>query len=1293
MKLKSWLNSLKCKTKRSRGVAQVAGVPQAAETMESRQLLSVSALFIPATGELNIQLDGQDSVRVSAAAGNVLVEVSTSGGGFTPVSSIGNVAASNVQSIVILGSDEANSIDLSGVTAAAFTANPTIEVDGANGDDTLLGSPDLADSLIGGDGNDSINGQGGNDTIVGGNGGDSITAGAGDDSIRSGDGQDSITGDAGNDTIDSGDGDDMISCGDGNDSVFAGNGQDSINGDLGDDTLNGDGGTDTVSGDAGNDSILGGEFGDSLLGGDGNDTINGQGGNDTIDGEAGDDSLLGAVGNDSLLGGDGNDLSNGNSGNDTIEGGNGNDLLYGGTGNDVIFDDFQLAANSFTGADTLLGQGGNDTLIAVGGPDSLDGGVGNDLLSTRLSGLIIDDLRFNEGNVTNTVTFNVRLTSPSFMAVSVDFATFSDGTTAGGTATAGNDYQSTNGTLTFAPGESLKTINVVILGDTTLEGDETFFVNLSNVVNAQINDPQAEGRILNDDVAAPQVLDIVLLFDDTGNFSSAGPTLASSFNSVITQLQAQFSNGDFAFGISRFEDYALGQNNDRPFILNQPVITDDTVNFNTAITAALNRSSPGGGGPRSESDIEALFQLATGTGFDGNNDGDTTDSGPAGLASTQTNPGRGGDVPAYSSFTPDLANNVLPPTIPVASSIDGIGFRPGARHIVLIATDAPFTFRPDGLAVYTGVGGVTVPASQVTLNGGASAPPNGALIQNTINQLIARNIEVIGLGDQDSRGANGDPRPQLEGVSILTGGINNATAAIENGITPGPSADDIQPGQPLFFRINPSDATGLANAIVLGITGVVGVVIPPPPPPPPTPPPLSGPQNDTLIGSDGDDTLLAGDFDDFINAGAGNDSVDGGGGNDSVLGGAGADTINGGTGDDTLNGQGGSDILLGADGDDTILFDGSGGPTDSADGGDGFNTIQVSGTAAADVITVGQLGGVLVVGIGGGTISATSNIQCVLVDGANGNDIITIGSIDTVAALKLDVRGGTGNDLLDATGANIGRVRMSLSGNAGNDTLNGSLGNDTLDGGSGDDSCCGFAGNDTIIGGTGNDSLGGSLGNDSINGGDGADSINGQQGDDRVDGGLGNDTLKGDDGNDTLLGGVGDDNLNGMAGNDSILGGVGADAVVGGNGNDTLDGGRNNDTISGNAGDDKIRGDHGNDYINAGDGSNTVNGGDGDDTIVSGLGNDFIHGGDGNDLINSDDGDDIVVGGDGNDTILSGGGQDIILGGDGDDSLNGQGGTDTIAGQQGNDVIVDPVAEIHEAFTLSAAIIAILNAL
>ena len=101
-------------------------------------MLTVSALFIPATGELNIQCDSSDSVRVNAVAGNVLIEKSLSCGPFTLITSIGTVPASSVLSIVILGGDDANMIDLNGETAAAFTGLPTITVDRANGHDTLI---------------------------------------------------------------------------------------------------------------------------------------------------------------------------------------------------------------------------------------------------------------------------------------------------------------------------------------------------------------------------------------------------------------------------------------------------------------------------------------------------------------------------------------------------------------------------------------------------------------------------------------------------------------------------------------------------------------------------------------------------------------------------------------------------------------------------------------------------------------------------------------------------------------------------------------------------------------------------------------------------------------------------------------------------------------------------------------------------------------------------------------------------------------------------------------------------
>src|SRR5207247_397238 len=91
----------------------------------------------------------------------------------------------------------------------------------------------------------------------------------------------------------------------------------------------------------------------------------------------------------------------------------------------------------------------------------------------------------------------------------------------------------------------------------------------------------------------------------------------------------------------------------RPFILNQPVVNAATAGSAAArdglITSALGHTAPGFGGDGAEADMEALFQLATGNGFDGNGNANSTDSGAAGALSTQTNPGASGDVPAFSS--------------------------------------------------------------------------------------------------------------------------------------------------------------------------------------------------------------------------------------------------------------------------------------------------------------------------------------------------------------------------------------------------------------------------------------------------------------------------------------------------------------------------------------------------------------------------------------------------------------------------------------------------------------------
>ena len=73
-------------------------------------------------------------------------------------------------------------------------------------------------------------------------------------------------------------------------------------------------------------------------------------------------------------------------------------------------------------------------------------------------------------------------------------------TTADGTATAGSDYVTTSGTLTFAAGSTTQTVNVPVIGDTLDEADETFLVNLSAPVNAALGTPsQGVGTITDND--------------------------------------------------------------------------------------------------------------------------------------------------------------------------------------------------------------------------------------------------------------------------------------------------------------------------------------------------------------------------------------------------------------------------------------------------------------------------------------------------------------------------------------------------------------------------------------------------------------------------------------------------------------------------------------------------------------------------------------------------------------------------------------------------------------------------
>ncbi|MDJ0658041.1 MAG: Calx-beta domain-containing protein [Crocosphaera sp.] len=100
--------------------------------------------------------------------------------------------------------------------------------------------------------------------------------------------------------------------------------------------------------------------------------------------------------------------------------------------------------------------------------------------------------------------FNVSLSTPSNEIITVNYATED------GTATAGNDYTSINGFLTFEPGEINKTIALSILNDNVLENDETLYLNLSQSINAHLTDNQAVATIINQEMSNQSPTDLNL---------------------------------------------------------------------------------------------------------------------------------------------------------------------------------------------------------------------------------------------------------------------------------------------------------------------------------------------------------------------------------------------------------------------------------------------------------------------------------------------------------------------------------------------------------------------------------------------------------------------------------------------------------------------------------------------------------------------------------------------------------------------------------------------------------------
>lgn len=256
--------------------------------------------------------------------------------------------------------------------------------------------------------------------------------------------------------------------------------------------------------------------------------------------------------------------------------------------------------------------------------------------------LSITDVTQNEGNAgTTSYTFTVSLTAPAPVGgVTFDIATADNG------ATAGVDYVANTLTgQTIAAGASSYTFTVVVNGDTVVEPNENFFVNITNVVGATVGDAQGLGTITNDD-QPPGVLsvgDVTVTEGDTGTTNGvftvtrtggAGGAVSASYTITLPGGAGGADGTDVSATLSGTVSFADGDSASKTIAFT--VNGDRTVETNETFTLALSGEQGG-----------ATIGTATGTATITNDDV----AGTVSIADVTISEGTGGTTNAVVTLT------------------------------------------------------------------------------------------------------------------------------------------------------------------------------------------------------------------------------------------------------------------------------------------------------------------------------------------------------------------------------------------------------------------------------------------------------------------------------------------------------------------------------------------------------------------------------------------------------------------------------------------------------------------
>jgi len=869
----------------------------------------------------------------------------------------------------------------------------------------------------------------------------------------------------------------------GDDHLFGADGDDHLFGGAGNDTLAGGRGNDLVDGGSGNDVIIwygGSTYGSHTHIADGDDVVHGGEGYDilslvaTHDGQAtevtvsvgglmmggangeliigvhdGEHSVITATGIERLdrSGGVGNDVM-------VIEGDLGEAgveivRFYGFDGDDV-FDGNNAGNGSFRAI--AMGGAGNDVLIGTGGDDILDGGAGNDVL---VSGMAAgNDVLIGGYGYDTAVIYG---SDQGNEVISVHGDSANDVIVAGsGTVLVVSEVES----LTIIMGAGNDTVTLANLQDTDLHDAVTVFGGAGNdridAYHAGIS-VVLYGGAGNDELEGSQEGDHLDGGDgDDRLFGFAG-------NDVIQGGDGNDTIFWYASGatFTHDGDDIVDGGSGRDILVVIGDVLDDDV---TISSGSLDLWSEAGG---------LLVDVAS-----------------DGAIITAER------VEVFRMFGGDGNDRLVIADDVSVGGVTLVSFRGGAGDDLL-----------DGGNL--GEGGFTIDAwggtgNDVLWGGGG----NDTLLGEEGDDVIdgGNGDDVIDGGDGDDRigwsdGAGSDDIDGGAGFDTLvvtTGDVGSSDIELGDGASNNGEITSSQDNV-TFRNIERIEIEGgggndtitinaLAGAGVVSIVGSLGA------------------GNDVLNAQDADVALT-------IAGGAGDDTIDGGHGDDTLQGDDGDDSLFGGAGNNTLHGGAGNDLIVWFAG--VSAYDSAG--NDIVDGGSDNDILRVGGSLLlSNRFHIGADNGLIdspssalsVEHLDSNSQIIATDIETLVVNGGIEDDeIYILADLGDTDLKVLDLRGGDGDDIIDAQHITSTDLFVQIAGGAGNDVL------------------IGGAGHDVLAGGTGNDELMGGYGNDTLDGGDGDDVLDGQ------------------DGDDTLLGGDGDDTL---------MGGAGADVMVGGNGNDVF---------------------------------------------------------------------------------------------------------------------------------------------